>query len=439
MATRVNYTCVSTWLQQCKHIQIRKYYTLSQLYTLFKNELKKKGDEGSLNLITTQAFSRHLNSIADLNPLFCKVNNHLKRLSQTTYILIDIKDVDVFLSNTLQISPQKTIISKKLLEELQHPSPSKSPADAPIVACPSKQPADTPSPSRPPVLVPSPSKQPADAPSPSRPPVLVPSPSKPQLPTTIAQLNEAASPNSTSPETVPVIPTPKSQVILNLQKSDFQTSLQFFMGKTRAEEICNSESNENSDDLYSCKVTVKTHILKQIEKLTHAYVTVNGWKNIICDFDNEDVFPEHAVFDYRLIAFYLQKLYSISLRYYNSISDFHNIAALAIVEANSHLGVLPNKELQHFSNPASLLRIFRMYCVADALPNKSKLRHRKSQIPFFLSENPDSADEILSYCKTNLATLGIEGVHAHIHNIVLPNLVKKNVKKGVIILTLLIL
>ena len=68
----------------------------------------------------------------------------------------------------------------------------------------------------------------------------------------------------------------------------------------------------------------------------------------------------------------------MSLRYYDSISNFQNIAALAIVEANSYLGVLLHKKLQHFSNPNSLLRLFWMYCVNNALPNKSKSLHYHS-------------------------------------------------------------
>ena len=349
---------MSGWLQQSKLIQTRKYYSSSQLHTLFKNDMQKKKEEGCINIITPRAFTRHLNTFADSHPLFFKIIRGFP--PKTSYIFININDTNAFHSNTLRISPRKQIVSRHFAEELSSPSISERKRSAVDQSSspPSKQPAVDPPctqveaatlPSTHPELVPSPTKSPSDVPSQS---VII--PSTPEV--VPSPMNLVTLPTSENNS----FSSHKSETILNFNKSDFESSICFFMGKERAKQICNSETGtKNTNTVISFKVHLKTHLLKQIEKLTNAFVTVNGWKEIVHNYDNvDDVFSEHAVFDYRLKAFYLQKLYSMSLRYYDSISNFLDIAALAIVEANSHLGVLPKKQMQHFSNPKSLLRIF---------------------------------------------------------------------------------
>ena len=115
----------------------------------------------------------------------------------------------------------------------------------------------------------------------------------------------------------------------------------------------------------------------------------------------------------------------MALKYYDCIRDFNEIAALAIVEANHHLGISSNKSAQHITHPSTLLLWFRIFRNTDHFPNSYKLRSKKANMPFFLSSNPDISKEILDFCKANLCDLTIELLYSHIHDVVLPNLVKK--------------
>ena len=97
-----------------------------------------------------------------------------------------------------------------------------------------------------------------------------------------------------------------------------------------------------------------------------------------------------------------------------------------IVEANLHLGVENKKHEQHISNPSTLLSWFpNFWKHRDYFENTWK-KLQKFKLPFFLSENPDSSREILSFCKENINTLSTEALYSHIHNVIFPELVEKN-------------
>lgn len=46
-------------------------------------------------------------------------------------------------------------------------------------------------------------------------------------------------------------------------------------------------------------------------------------------------------------------------------------------------------------------------------------------MPFFLAENPDVVVSLTNYCRRNLTTLSVESVYSHIHETIIPELVKK--------------
>ena len=89
----------------------------------------------------------------------------------------------------------------------------------------------------------------------------------------------------------------------------------------------------------SIRDMITKHISSQITKLCNANLTLDGWKDIVKDHDEDDTFLSFAVFDLRIKAFYLQNLYIKASQYYDVICNFKNIAALALVKTNKQLNV----------------------------------------------------------------------------------------------------
>ena len=139
------------------------------------------------------------------------------------------------------------------------------------------------------------------------------------------------------------------------------------MGKDRAQQIikekeyeCASMGITTSDISY--KTTLHLHMSTQIEKLKNAYLSVCGWKLIVDNYDPQDTFTDYSIFDIPLKAFYLQKLYSMSLKHYDHMSNFNGIAQIALVEANQHLGVTGSESgelsMHYIKHPKTLLNWF---------------------------------------------------------------------------------
>ena len=72
------------------------------------------------------------------------------------------------------------------------------------------------------------------------------------------------------------------------------------------------------------------------------------------------------------------------------------------------------------------MRWFCNYCENDSFINPTKDPNSSiNQLPPLLADNPDAVQSIISFCKENLSTISIESVHQHIHDSVIPKLVKK--------------
>ena len=109
------------------------------------------------------------------------------------------------------------------------------------------------------------------------------------------------------------------------------------------------------------------------------------------------------------------------------MSDFNDIAQIALVEANQHLGVTGSESgelsMHYIKHPKTLLNWFWKFWNTDTFPNSSKLRSLKSKLPSFLQDNADFIEAVHSYCKENLSSLSVERLHNHIHANILPQLV----------------
>ena len=229
--------------------------------------------------------------------------------------------------------------------------------------------------------------------------------------------------------------TSNSQKISKMQKSRFITAILFFMGKKRAESIQIEEktkgmmSNAKSID-YSEILT--QHLQTQAKKLRNAFVSCHGWKVILDSNENVDHLSPTVIFCLRMKCYYLYKLYKYSIKYYNTIHNFYNIASLALLEANKSLDIyddcIGEKDFETIlliSHPETILRWFRQYRENNCFINPGKHKSTTKTLPPFLAENPDVVQSINSFCKENLSTISVETVHHHILDTVIPKLVKK--------------
>ena len=116
------------------------------------------------------------------------------------------------------------------------------------------------------------------------------------------------------------------------------------------------------------------------------------------------------------------------MRYYTTIPNFNDIAALSLAEANKSLGLYSNLSDNHYlfaiKDVKTLLEWFQSYRDKDSFPNVAKLCN-KSQLPPFLSQNPDALKEILDFCKSNIASLTLDLVRHHILETIMPKMVSE--------------
>ena len=110
------------------------------------------------------------------------------------------------------------------------------------------------------------------------------------------------------------------------------------------------------------------------------------------------------------------------IKYYNTINNIKDIAALALLQANKNLDWYGNDEESDedegndnvttrnstITCSKTLLRWFYSFRICDLFPNTSTPKSSKSKMPLFLSENPDAVAQIISYCKNNLSTNTID-------------------------------
>ena len=101
-----NFNVVLRWLQYSRNIKRQKYYSAKQLKMLFKSDIKI--DISLINSMTDRAFTRHINSAADILPTFITCTHGYP--SKTKYIMLQPDEIHKFYNNSLKISNTKSIL-----------------------------------------------------------------------------------------------------------------------------------------------------------------------------------------------------------------------------------------------------------------------------------------------------------------------------------------
>ena len=231
----------------------------------------------------------------------------------------------------------------------------------------------------------------------------------------------------------------KNGIDIPNKKMNSPEALFQFFGKERAEkkkkenkikptETPTGIPTENQKQISNAD-SIRSHIETQIVKLQKAHLTLHGWKDVVHDHDQNKVCTEFDIFHIRIKSCYLARLYSICLEYYDTISDFNDLARLTILSVNKVYDNLEEEtdELHTIRNHKTLLTWFRSYQDSGDVfinPSSSKL-HSIKKAPKFLYENPDALKSVLSFCRENLERLTVDLVHDHIKNTVFPAVTKE--------------
>ena len=212
-----------------------------------------------------------------------------------------------------------------------------------------------------------------------------------------------------------------SKKLQTMEKKDSPMALSFFLSKDRAKEIIKKKEVTVSgiERLnLSYKKELDSHILDQVDVLKRAYFSFDGWRDLLCDQTDPSTLTRYQIYILRLKCLYLSKLYEFSFHFYNSVSNFKDIAKLVV----DHV----NKDYKHvegistlIGDPQTVLSWFRIFRKANntfsyTRPGKS------SDLPPFLDQNPDVVESVNSYCKNNLADLNCANLCQHLHDVSFP-------------------
>jgi hypothetical protein len=179
-------------------------------------------------------------------------------------------------------------------------------------------------------------------------------------------------------------------------------------------------------------VDVKQHIHSQISILRAAYLSVDGWKNIVNDGDTANLCSAFDIFVIRLKARYLSTTLTQALSDYEDTKNFIEICAKAIqkidnidFDGNLINGDDETKGIICITSPRTVMQRLRDFRSDSCFPNPAQRRRRTRNLPPIFLHNPDLYESFMLHVKLNLSTLSAEMLHDYLMTIALPETVKK--------------
>ena len=110
MPRNKHFSVILTWITSSKYIETRKYYTATQLFSMFREEVLVFSPT-LINTITPLSFTRNLNrATLTLNNTFLKIKNDRQTVAK--YVMISSKDGSTFRNHSIRISDRKLLLSR---------------------------------------------------------------------------------------------------------------------------------------------------------------------------------------------------------------------------------------------------------------------------------------------------------------------------------------
>jgi hypothetical protein len=203
--------------------------------------------------------------------------------------------------------------------------------------------------------------------------------------------------------------------------------------RKRNEDISN---RTNPTDAVPIELDVRKHIIAQIPILHKAYLTAEGWKNIIEDHDKENVCTPYEIFCLQKKAKYLSITLIHALKLYENTTNFLDICTAAIntVEEMDYDGyeVLSDCtdecDMQlKIKNPRTIMHWLHTYRCKCWFPNPASahVRYWKNKLPTIFSNIPDLYNSFKEYTCTNLNKLFGELLLDYMYKTALPEVVQE--------------
>jgi hypothetical protein len=161
-------------------------------------------------------------------------------------------------------------------------------------------------------------------------------------------------------------------------------------------------------------------------------MSANGWKNIISDKETSELCTPHDVFVLRLKARCLAATLSHALILYESTVDFLEICKLGIQTINEIDGCVCDENDEHdkimqIYNPRTIMECLHIFRRTSSFPNPAVVHqcHWKNKLPAIFQNNPDLHQSLISYARSNLATLSCELIHQYLFSTAIPGIVAR--------------
>jgi hypothetical protein len=205
------------------------------------------------------------------------------------------------------------------------------------------------------------------------------------------------------------------------------------VNRQREEEEDIQDSNTTTTNT-TTKVDVKKHVLNQVTLLRKAFLTSDGWKDIIDDKDDGGFCTQHDIFSIRKKARYLSLTLSYALKDYLTTPRFIDICASAIASINNTdfdncdgLLDFEGKERLQIVNPKTIMQWLRVFRGNNTFPNPGTARshHWRSRLPPLFSNNSDLHQAFMTHAKCNLNSLTTEMLHQYLFSTALPQVVTR--------------
>jgi hypothetical protein len=162
-----------------------------------------------------------------------------------------------------------------------------------------------------------------------------------------------------------------------------------------------------------------------VSLLRPAYLTCEGWRDIVDGGDKDNECTPHEIFWFRLKARYLAIALTEALGNYSNGQTFYQSCALAIAKIDEidfdGSCVTTSDNSIRVGNPVTIMRWFRLFCPNCCFPNPSiKRTHRYEKIPLILQNNPGLYEAFMSHARSNLASLSAEMMHHYLFSTAIP-------------------
>ena len=190
---------------------------------------------------------------------------------------------------------------------------------------------------------------------------------------------------------------------------------------------------KKTEPSYDQEIFVKQNLRKQLSLFRRGWLSESGWKHLLHDKDELNLFPPQSVWDIRNKCKYIAIAIETALDSYDQhgwticcemaikkIIDFEKTEHVEFIEDDTY-----NKRW-NITSPKTLMKWYSLFnhqnseCFINQYNNCST-----KTLPPFLENNSDVKDVIVAYCNNNLLNLTTLEVQEYVITKCLPELVEK--------------